>query len=114
MSQQVAHIGGAPGAHCLGLVLLAPCAALGFGGIGQRIDGLSPFAWGFRLEIARNTHFARATVIDHVKLEYTGGGGKISDMLNVAFSTLAHGGILPEDQRTHAQLAGKSAKEENV
>ena len=68
----------------------------------------------FRLEIARNTHFARATVIDHVKLEYTGGGGKISDMLNVAFSTLAHGGILPKDQRTHAQLAGKSAKEENV
>ena len=54
MSQQVAHIGGAPCAHCLGLVL------------------------------------------------------------HITFSPLAHGGILPEDQRTHAQLAGESAKEENV
>ena len=114
VSQQVAHIGGAPGAHCLGLVLLAPCAALGLGGIGQRVDGLSPFARGFRLEIARNAHFTRATVIDHVKFEYTGGGGKIGDMLHITFSPLAHGGILPEDQRTHAQLAGESAKEENV
>ena len=114
MSQQVTHIGGAPCAHCLGLVLLAPCTALGLGGIGQRVDGLSPSARGFRLEIARNTHFARATVIDHVKFEYTGGDGKIGDMLHITFSSLAHGGILPEDQRTHAQLAGESAKEKNV
>ena len=73
-----------------------------------------PFARGFRLEIARNTHFTRATVIDHIKFEYTGGGGKIGDMLHITFSTLAHGGILPKDQRAHTQLAGESAKEENV
>ena len=60
------------------------------------------------------THFTRATVIDHIKFEYTGGGGKIGDMLHITFSTLAHGGILPKDQRAHTQLAGESAKEENV
>ena len=59
-------------------------------------------------------HFTRATVIDHIKFEYTGGGGKIGDMLHITFSTLAHGGILPKDQRAHTQLAGESAKEENV
>ena len=73
----------------------------------------SPFARGFRLEIARNAHFTRATVIDHIKFEYTG-GGRIGDMLHITFSTLAHGGILPKDQRAHTQLAGESAKEENV
>ena len=96
------------------LVLLAPCAALGLVALASGSTGSPPFARGFRLEIARNAHFTRATVIDHIKFEYTGGGGKIGDMLHITFSTLAHGGILPKDQRAHTQLAGESAKEENV
>lgn len=71
------------------------------GGIGQRVDGLSPFARGFRLEIARNTHFTRATVIDHIKFEYTGGGGKIGDMLHITFSTLPMAASCP---RTNVRI----------
>ena len=114
VGKQIAHISGTPGAHGLGLVLLAPGTALGLGGISQRVGRLAPFGRGFGPEITRNTHFARTTVINHIKFKDTGGGGEVGDMLDIACASLAHGGVLAKYQRAHAELAGQLAKEKDV
>ena len=72
-----------------------------------------PSARGFRLEIARNTHFTWATVIDHISSNTPVAAARLA-ICFTSPSTLAHGGIPPKDQRAHTQLAGESAKEENV
>ena len=93
LAQQVAHIRGAPHAHGLRLVFLAPCATFRLGRAFQRIGRLTMVGGHNRLRIGWHAGFARSTIVDHVKLEHAGGERQILDGLHIAGTVRTHGRI---------------------
>ena len=114
LAQQIAHIGGAPRAHFLGLMLLAPCASFGLGSPLQRVGRLAGFGRHHRLRIDRHSGQPRTEIVHDLQLEHAGGERQILNGLHVSGAVRAHGGVGAEHQRAHAEFADHLAKEEAV
>ena len=114
LTEQIPHVGGAPHAHGLGLMLLAPCTPFRLGGAFQRVGWLAMVGRHDRLGIGRHPCLSRAMIVDHVELEYAGCQCQILDGLHVAGTIGSQSRVGTEYERAHAELADHLAKEEPV